>query len=123
MNSSPLLSPADVVVLLIDPQPGLAFVIESQSRCTLENRVGSNDTFTDYFVFRPNTKNSIWVTMGKLVWSWGGTTTLKSGSWTTPTATTQPSNPGGSSSNELPTWPAVFNAPTPASLCAPIPGG
>ena len=40
MNSSPLLSPADVVVLLIDPQPGLAFVIESQSRSTLENRVG-----------------------------------------------------------------------------------
>ena len=37
MNSSPLLSPADVVVLLIDPQPGLAFVVESQSRSTLEN--------------------------------------------------------------------------------------
>ena len=36
-NSSPLLSPADVVVLLIEPQPGLAFVVESQSRSTLEN--------------------------------------------------------------------------------------
>jgi nicotinamidase-related amidase len=32
-----LLSPSDATLLLVDPQPGLAFVVESQSRVTLEN--------------------------------------------------------------------------------------
>ena len=36
MHSLPLLLPAEVVVLLIEPQPGLAFALEPQSRSTLE---------------------------------------------------------------------------------------
>jgi nicotinamidase-related amidase len=34
---STLLTPADPVLLLVDPQPGLAFIVESQSRLTLKN--------------------------------------------------------------------------------------
>ncbi len=36
---APLLTPADPVLLLVDPQPGLAFVVESQSRVTVENNL------------------------------------------------------------------------------------
>jgi nicotinamidase-related amidase len=36
---SALLVPEDPVLLLVDPQPGLAFVVESQSRGTLENNL------------------------------------------------------------------------------------
>jgi nicotinamidase-related amidase len=38
-NWSALLSPQDPVLLFVDPQPGLAFVVESQSRGTLENNL------------------------------------------------------------------------------------
>lgn len=34
-----LLTPADPVLLLVDPQPGLAFAVESQSRTTLKNNL------------------------------------------------------------------------------------
>jgi nicotinamidase-related amidase len=38
MSSFPtLLTPADPVFLFVDPQPGLAFAVESQGRLTLEN--------------------------------------------------------------------------------------
>jgi nicotinamidase-related amidase len=36
---SALLVPEDPVLLLVDPQPGLVFVVESQSRGTLENNL------------------------------------------------------------------------------------
>jgi nicotinamidase-related amidase len=32
-----LLTPTDPVLLLVDPQPGLAFAVESQGRTTLKN--------------------------------------------------------------------------------------
>jgi nicotinamidase-related amidase len=38
-NWSALLSPEDPVLLLVDPQPGLALVVESQSRGTFENNL------------------------------------------------------------------------------------
>jgi nicotinamidase-related amidase len=38
-NWSALLSPGDPVLLLVDPQPGLAFIVESQGRGTLENNL------------------------------------------------------------------------------------
>jgi nicotinamidase-related amidase len=34
-----LLTPQDPVLLLVDPQPGLSFVVESQSRTTLKNNL------------------------------------------------------------------------------------
>ena len=39
LSASSLLTPEDPVLLLVDPQPGLAFVVESQSRVTLENNL------------------------------------------------------------------------------------
>jgi nicotinamidase-related amidase len=39
MNKPTLLTPADPVLLIADPQPGLAFVVESQSRVVLENNL------------------------------------------------------------------------------------
>jgi hypothetical protein len=39
MQRSTLLTPQDPVLLLVDPQPGLAFVVESQSRAALRNNL------------------------------------------------------------------------------------
>jgi nicotinamidase-related amidase len=37
--ASSLLTPHDPVLLLVDPQPGLSFIVESQSRTTLKNNL------------------------------------------------------------------------------------
>jgi len=70
--------------------------------------VSRTDSFETYLMYLPYSASgtSIWVTIGKLTWLWGGSVTeprqLQAGDPCT--VTTTPSGPSGSASSELPTW-------------------
>jgi hypothetical protein len=68
--------------------------------------------FETYFMYKPAGADSIWVTIGRLDWSWTGTTARAgapaspANNWGAPTATSPAAgaNPAGAPSTQLPTW-------------------
>lgn len=71
------------------------------------NLCSINDSFKDYIMFQPNGNNSIWVTLGRVFWSWSASTTQTNGVWSNPTyQVSSPSKPD--SSDELPNWPFTY---------------
>jgi hypothetical protein len=70
------------------------------------------DSFRTYFVYKPNVSGAIWVPLGELTWSWGGTVTQTKGTWTGPTSVTRPSpsfaTPVPYQLIPLPSWSATF---------------
>lgn len=48
------------------------------------------DEFQTYFMFNPETKNSIWVPLALMTWGWDGTTSLVKGKWTAPSGAATP---------------------------------
>jgi hypothetical protein len=69
-----------------------------------------NDAFQTYLIYRPNGADSIWVTVGKLSWSWSGTATVRRNAWSlTASSAPFPVNPNGNTSiHELPAWNGVL---------------
>ena len=72
-----------------------------------------NDSFDLYLMFKPNTKNSIWVTLSKASWGWHAAAEwpanasgwiLEPGNYIDP-----PGESTGSDSTELPVWTQVAN--------------
>jgi len=92
----------------------VAFDAPASILSSVYNVVTRNDSFVDYFMYRPTGAKSIWVTIGKLTWLWGGTATRNgnpntNGGWTGPTGATQPiPAPTGNVSHEFPGWPQTF---------------
>ena len=69
-----------------------------------------SDAFQTYLVYRPDGSDSIWVTLGKLAWSWSGTATLRENAWSVSASSAPfPANPNGNTSiHELPAWNGVL---------------
>jgi hypothetical protein len=71
------------------------------------NLCSINDSFKDYVVFKPDGANSIYVTLGRVFWSWSASTSKSGGVWSNPTYQVNgPSAPDDS--DEFPTWPATL---------------
>jgi hypothetical protein len=78
------------------------------------NQCSINDSFKDYIVFKPDGDNNIYVTLGRVFWSWSASTTKTGdnlgygGTWQSPTyQVAGPSAPDGS--DEFPVWPETFS--------------
>lgn len=65
--------------------------------------------FVDYFIFRPTGANAVWVSLGTLSWSFGGTLTTSSSGVVTMTNPINSSSSSASSSTAQPVWSSVFN--------------
>jgi hypothetical protein len=66
------------------------------------------DSFKDYIVFKPGGNNSIYVTLGRVLWSWSASTSKTNGVWSSPTYQVNgPSSPDGS--DEFPSWPNTYS--------------
>ena len=66
-----------------------------------------NDSFQDYIIFKPDGADSIYVTLGRVFWSWSASTSNSFGAWSAPTYQVNgPSNPDDS--DEFPTWSATL---------------
>lgn len=64
------------------------------------------DSFKDYVVFKPNGSGNIYVTLGRVLWSWSASTSKVNGVWSNPTyQVIGPSSPDDS--DEFPQWPQV----------------
>ncbi|MBV8369700.1 MAG: hypothetical protein JO036_12345 [Candidatus Eremiobacteraeota bacterium] len=72
--------------------------------------ISKSDAFRTYLVYRPNGADSIWVTAGRLAWSWSGTAVARRGRWVVSAASPPfPANPRGDTAvHELPQWTAVL---------------
>jgi hypothetical protein len=69
------------------------------------NLCAINDFFKDYIVFKPN--GGIYVTLGRVFWSWSASTSKINGVWSNPTYQVNgPSSPDDS--DEFPTWPDTY---------------
>lgn len=71
-----------------------------------------SDRFRLYFMYKPDGIDSIWVTLQRLDWNWGGKTTRvgapagPGNNWNPPTDVDDTPDPDGADSTELPTWTA-----------------
>ena len=80
----------------------------------LENsieRMAISDHFHIYLMYQPTGTDSRWVTIARLDWNWGGTTTRQTPAgtgnvWNAPTGVANATNPSGAASIELPPWTA-----------------
>jgi hypothetical protein len=71
------------------------------------NLCSISDSFKDYIVFKPDGDGSIYVTLGRVFWSWSASTSKANGVWSSPTYQVNgPSAPD--SSDEFPVWPSVY---------------
>ena len=75
----------------------------------------ASDQFRIYFMYRPDGADSIWVTLKRLDWNWGGETTRVlappgGNTWNPPTGVANSTNPSGTDTTELPTWTANFTS-------------
>jgi hypothetical protein len=70
--------------------------------------VTANENFQTYFMYQPPTAGAIWVTLGVISWSWGGTATTDGSSWSASATSFSPSPAGATvmytNSNALPQW-------------------
>jgi hypothetical protein len=105
----PIFSPSyfNYIQFFDQPSFGLNYIFGTYP----ENLCSINDSFEDYVVFMPNGANSIYVTLGRVFWSWSASTSkstcLWGGTLANPTyQVTGPSSPDDS--DEFPTWPAIF---------------
>lgn len=69
-----------------------------------------SDRFKTYLVYRPSGADSIWVSLGRLDWSWSGGARREGrrGRWNGPLNPLWTTNPVGSPTSELPEWPSTF---------------
>ncbi len=89
-------------ILLIDqPGYGLNYIFGAYPA----NLCSIADSFNDYVVFKPDgNANNIYVTLGRVFWSWSASTSYTGGAWSSPTYQVNgPSSPD--SSDEFPVWP------------------
>ena len=65
-----------------------------------------SDAFQTYLIYRPNGSDSIWVTLGRLSWSWSGTAVFRNNTWSlNGSSAPYPRNPSGNTAiHELPSW-------------------
>lgn len=82
------------------------------------NSFTTSTGFVDYFIFRPTGTNAIWVSLGTLSWSFGGTLTTSSSGVTTMTNPINSSSGVASSSATQPIWSSIFS---PSPTCATPP--
>ena len=83
-----------------------------------------DDRFHTYLMYRPSGTDSIWVTLGRLDWAWGGTAQRIGGPpqhgddenagqgerhhWEGPFQPHWTANPAGAGTSELPQWTVIF---------------
>ena len=81
-----------------------------------------DDRFHTYLMYRPSGADSIWVTLGRLDWAWGGTAQRigdlprddenpgqgERRQWEGPFQPHWTANPAGVATSELPQWTAIF---------------
>jgi len=76
------------------------------------SKKGADQKFRLYFMYKPDGIDSIWVTLQRLDWNWGGKTTRvgapegAGNNWNQPTDVDDTPDPDGADSTELPTWTA-----------------
>lgn len=65
-----------------------------------------NEQFIVYLMFKPDSENSIWVTLRTLQWHWSGgaTKNIQTGVWSLDAGATSSQNPGSIDSVTLPEW-------------------
>jgi hypothetical protein len=96
------------IVMIHDNPPEWAPPSDSP-RSSLDNvmkRVSRTDDFQLYLMYKPSSENSIWVTLCKLNWFWGGTASKNpEGIWFLVDGSDSYSpNPTGFDDTELPQW-------------------
>lgn len=77
------------------------------------NRITRTDNFNIYLMYKPDGANSIWVTLRKLFWNWGGTAVKGNApypnrGWTRAVGATSAVDPESTDSAELPIWQGQF---------------
>jgi hypothetical protein len=73
-------------------------------------KASATDEFKLYLMYRPDGKDSIWVTLSVIRWNWSGSATNTAGNWSVdPGAHPPPKDPVGSDSTELPKWDDYFD--------------
>jgi hypothetical protein len=89
----------EAVARISDDLPGVSLNLGFSS-------VSVNDRFQAYLEYKPDTPNSIWVTLGVFNWDWSAVANFTD-SWTidtTPAITHYSVNPSGQDSTTLPVW-------------------
>ena len=93
----------NVLEFLDQPNYGLNYIFGGYP----VNLCSINDSFKDYVVFKPNGSDSIYVTLGRVFWSWSASTSKNNGVWQSPTYQVNgPSSPD--ESDEFPSWPDTY---------------
>jgi Glucodextranase, domain B len=107
LNSGTAIPYSNYIPFLDQPGYGLNFpadILTTAFGAFPPNLCSINDSFKDYIVFKPDGANSIYVTLGRIFWSWSASTSQTGGVWSSPTYQVDgPSAPD--SSDEFPTWP------------------
>ena len=77
-----------------------------------ERTLSRSDGFRTYLVYKPSGADSIWVSLGRLDWSWAGSARREGDGrrarWIGPLQPAWTANPVGSATSELPQWPDTF---------------
>jgi hypothetical protein len=95
---------SNYVLFMDQPGYGLNYIFGAYP----VNLCAINDSFKDYIIFKPSGNNSIYITLGRVVWSWSANTSKSTSGWSIPTY--QVNGPTAlDGSVELPTWPTVLN--------------
>ena len=90
---------------MVSPGGGVAFAMQTDKYPRLPLKTPQtvvNDVFKTYFQFKP-AGDGIWVTMGRVNWSWAATSTYTNGLWNPPSGTSV-SNPQYHDDDSFPLW-------------------
>jgi hypothetical protein len=111
LSSATVTPYSNYISFLDQPGYGLNFpadILNSGFGAFPANLCSINDSFKDYFVFKPDGDGSIYVTLGRVTWSWSASTSYINGTWSSPTYQINgPSKPDDS--NEFPMWPNTLH--------------